>query len=316
MTETEKTADIGMFRASSLAPRRDNVDHRIGICMAFDDKKFYVLPDDLTQISDEVFEMLMSEEAIFGDNFDLSEIKKWYEDEKSASFACYEGVDTTQYHALNWHHGFRFLSNKRFDKCLAIGVADGIDVEPLAPQIGTFYCVEPEEKWWRSDISGTPSVYRAPSTDGNLSNFNNCFFDLAIALSCLHHIPNVTSVISEIGRTVQKGGYVLLREPITMMGDWRFPRPKMTRRERGLPPKPFIRAVEEAGFELKSVTYFDCPLIARGVSRFGIKPFNNPAIVVLDKLMCYVLKWNMHYRPSNILQKVAPSTVFIVAQKK
>ncbi len=284
--------------------------------MTFGDNRIRCLPDDLTQISDEVFDLLMSEEAIFGDDFDLSEIRRWFDDEKNASFACYEGVDTTQYHALNWHHGFRFLSGKTFDKCLAIGVADGIDVEPLAPQISEFYCVEPEEKWWRSEIAGALSVYRSPTIDGNLNDFSNCFFDLAIALSCLHHIPNVSYILSEIGRTVKKGGYVLLREPITMMGDWRFPRSNMTRRERGLPPKPFIAAVEKGGFELKSITYFDCPLIARGFSRLGIKPFNNSSIVMFDKLICHALKWNMHYRPSNVWQKIAPSTVYIVAQKK
>jgi SAM-dependent methyltransferase len=274
------------------------------------------LPEDLTQISDELFDLLMSDDVIFGDDFDLEEIKRWFDDEKNASFACYEGVDTTQYHALNWQHGFRFLSGKQFNNCLAVGVADGIDIEPISPQVGRFYCVEPEEKWWRSNIAGTSCEYRGPRIDGNLNDFSNGFFDLAIALSCLHHIPNVSYIISEIGRTVAKGGYVILREPITMMGDWRFPRSNMTRRERGLPPKPFVAAVEKAGFEIKSITYFDCPLVARGVSLLGMKPFNNPSIVMFDKLLSYALKWNMHYRPSNLLQKIAPSTVFIVAQKK
>ena len=274
------------------------------------------LPEDITQISDTVFEQLMSGNTIFGDDFDLVEIERWYNDEKNASFACYQGVDTTQYHALNWKHGFRFLAGKHFDNCLAIGVADGADIEPLAPQVNRFRCIEPEEKWWRPDIAGKPSIYHSPSIDGSLRTFDDGVFDLAIALSCLHHIPNVTNVINEMGRTVAKGGFILLREPITMMGDWRLPRPNMTRRERGLPPEPFLLAVEKAGFELKFVTYFDCPLVARGAGLLGIKPFNNRGVVMLDKLLCLALKWNMHYRPSNIWEKIAPSTIFVVAQRK
>lgn len=273
------------------------------------------LPADLSLIPDDVFTRLMSGDHIFGDDFVPTSIDRWFEDEKSASYACYEGVDTTQYDALNWIHAFRRVKHRKFENCLAIGVADGKDVEPLAHQVGRFFCVEPEEKWWRPIIGGKPAYYRAPNANGSLDTFHDGFFDLSIAIGCLHHIPNVSHIISEMGRTTASGGYLIVREPVTMMGDWRFPRPNMTTRERGLPPRPLLQAVKRAGFKPESIVYFDCPLVARGGAKLGVKPFNSTAFVLLDWLLCRALRWNMHYRPRSTLQKVAPSSVFIVARK-
>jgi SAM-dependent methyltransferase len=266
-------------------------------------------------VTDEMFDKWMSGESIYGDEFTLQEIEQWYCDEEHASHGVYIDVDTTQYRTLNWELGFKYLKGKIFNKCLGLGVADGNDIEPLAYQVNEFYCIEPEEKWWKTTIGLKTAHYFRPKTDGNLDIFPDQSFDLAIAIGCLHHIPNVSFVIKEMGRKLRSGGMFLIREPETAMGDWRSPREMMTPRERGLPIKPLLIAVKKSGLTIKAVKYFGCPVVIRLSQMFGINPYTNKLLVYFDWLLSTSMKWNLHYLPKNILEKIAPSQVFILAEK-
>jgi SAM-dependent methyltransferase len=271
---------------------------------------------EIPEISDAAFKRLMSGERIYGDDFDISAIETWYRDEEKASYAIYDQVDTTQYDALNWEHGFRHLVGRTFHKCLGLGIADGKDIEPLARQVGEFIAIEPEEKWWRNSIGGRKATYLKPSVSGEIP-LETESVDLAVALSVLHHIPNVSFVIKELARVLRPSGILILREPVVSMGDWRFPRPRTSPRERGIPPRLFLKSVTDAGLRLTKVTPFDCPVIPRFSSLIGIhKPYNKTGIVKLDKILSSMLKWNMHYHSETVFQKIAPASYFVLAEKK
>ena len=84
-----------------------------------------------------------------------------------------------------------------------------------------------ELKWDLNQRLRMPGVIR----------YGGGYFDLIVCFGALHHIPNVSRIIGEFYRCSEKGGYVLMREPIISMGDWTKKRKGLTRRERGIPLK-------------------------------------------------------------------------------
>jgi hypothetical protein len=200
--------------------------------------------------------------------------------------------------------------------CLALGPADGQELLQISTLCKSFVCIEPEEQWWNSYIGSTPSEYIKPNIDGSISL--NKTVDLAICFGVLHHIPNVSFIIEQVSNNLSSGGVLLIREPITAMGDWRVKRKNMTPRERGIPLEPLLDALRKQGFNIKRTTYFGNPVCIRGFQRVLkiSKPFNNVFAIYVDKFFSFLTKFNMHYLPKNIISKIAPSSIFIVAIKK
>jgi ubiquinone/menaquinone biosynthesis C-methylase UbiE len=69
--------------------------------------------------------------------------------------------------------------------------------------------------------------------------------DVVCAFSVLHHIPNVSKVIAEIGRITKPGGLMMTREPCSSMGDWRGQR-SATPNERGISRSLMVKFAEQA----------------------------------------------------------------------
>lgn len=266
-------------------------------------------------ISDGDFELYSSGSKLYGDDFTHPQISKWYQDEEHASYDIYNGVDTTQYDALNWYYAYRHL-HKFYDKCVALGIADGKDIEPFAKNIGEIFGIEPEERWWRNKIGNTKAKYLKPAVDGKIPlETNSC--DLSICLGVLHHIPNVSYVVGELGRVLKKDAIAVFREPVTMMGDFRFSRPRMSPHERGIPPAIFKKILNDSGMQIVQFVLFDNPIVSRLSQKFGInRPYDSKLIVKIDRVASFLFSWNKHYHPKNLLCKIQPSSVFIIAVKK
>ena len=190
-------------------------------------------------------------ERVYGDDFSPAQIKEWYHQEETGyydltkSHAAY----SYGYHALNELHGFACLYERAFDCCMALGCARGDDVAPLAPRVRKFIAIEPAEQWWSDTIGGTPASFIKPAVSGDIS-LPRSVVDLATCLGVLHHIPNASHVLREIARVMRPGGLFLIREPILTMGDWRKPRPGLTRNERGFPLAWLDENVTRAGFRI------------------------------------------------------------------
>ena len=188
---------------------------------------------------DKYLEKCFKGEIIYGDNFDVDEIKNWFEMEEEgySSLETIELEDLNKniyhYHQLNKSYGFNYIDSiKSFQNVLGIGSATGIEFEPIIEKIEKLYILEPSDVLRENKIKTLDIHYEKPTINGEI-NFENNKFDLITSFGVLHHIPNVSFVMSEIYRVLNNGGVFLFREPIVSMGDWRENRPGLTKNERG-----------------------------------------------------------------------------------
>jgi hypothetical protein len=135
----------------------------------------------------------------------------------------------------------------------------------------------------------------------------------------LHHIPNVSEVISEFSRVLMNDGYVIIREPINSMGDWRFPRKGISINERGIPIHIFRQIFNQYHLKVvkERVWYFKLTMIATlMLNKFSKKAlFNSRFAVAIDFILSKLFQWNINYHPKNKLQTLRPTAVFYVVKK-
>ena len=264
------------------------------------------------------FNKYFTGECLYGDDFTLEEIKSWYKDEAEA-YANLGASDKHNYrysyHALNKRHGYSKLPKRIFQHALGLGSAYGHEFEPIISSIKQITIVDPSDHFATNNLNGISVSYQKPDPSGTL-DFPDAAFDLITCFGTLHHIPNVTYVLSEMGRVLNAGGYALIREPVVNMGDWRKARPGLTKHERGIPAKHMDQALRIAKFEIISRQPCVNPVVGRIAAKFSTsEPFNSEKIVLADELLANTLAWNMSYHRRNIFKKLSPSSIFWVARK-
>jgi len=166
----------------------------------------------------------------------------------------------------------------------------------------------------RREIFGVPCKYSKPSPSGQIP-FSADSFDLIMSLGVLHHIPNVSYVISECYRCLSESGVMLVREPIVSMGDWRYPRPGLTKRERGIPIKVFDSIISNIGFNVQHKSLCVFPLIPKLANKFGIHAYNNRILTLIDAFLSKLFSWNTKYHRTSYVEKIGPASVFYVLSK-
>lgn len=259
-----------------------------------------------------------SGEKIYGDDFDAARIGAWFDDEREgyANLGARDLDESAyEYHALNNFHGFRHLPHEgNFRRVLGFGSCFGGEFKPVAKRIEHLTIVDPSDAFVRSSVFGIPCNYVKPDETGTLP-FGDGEFDLITCFGVLHHIPNVSHVIAELGRCLEVGGYALIREPIVSMGDWRHPRPGLTKRERGLPVKPFAKILETSGLEICRRGYCGFRLIPKLGDMVKVRVYNHAALVWIDAAVCRLLSWNAHYHATKPWHKFRPESAYFVVQK-
>ncbi len=259
-----------------------------------------------------------SGDKLYGDDFTPDEIERWHEDEKDGYARLEQSRKTRQryaYHALNWYYGFRHLGGGRQRRILGLGSASGEELRPVLPTASRVVIVEPSDAFARQEIDGVPVTYVRPRPDGVLP-FEDGSFDLVTCFSALHHIPNVTAVVGEMSRCMSKGGQMLLREPVTSMGDWRGPRKGLTKHERGIPRTILRRILLESGLAIRRERVCMFSVIGMVLPNFGITPYNSRFIVKVDRALCALSGWNMTYHRKRLWRKLAPWCVFFILEKE
>lgn len=264
------------------------------------------------------FTIYLSGQKLYGDDFTAEEVGAWFEDEREgyANLGA-KDLDETQYeyHALNRFHGFRHLpTDLRFGHVLGFGSCFGGEFEPIAERIDRLTIVDPSDAFVRSSVFGIPCAYIKPSESGTLP-FADATFDLITCFGVLHHIPNVSHVVSELARCLKPGGHALIREPIVSMGDWRYSRPGLTKRERGLPLHLFKSILRQAGLVPQRIGLCMFRPIPKLGDMFKLRVYNFPALVWLDALSCSLLSWNAHYHARHTWQKFRPQAAYFVTRK-
>lgn len=257
-----------------------------------------------------------SGELLYGDDFSIDEIKVWYQKEKEAYANTYgfkENNNVYEYKNITDFYGYNHLPVKKFDNVLGFGSAWGTEFFSIIDRIKNLTILETSTQTRSEKIGNINPKYFIPDPSG-IINFPDNSFDLITCFGVLHHIPNVTFVLSEFYRVLSPGGYLLIREPVRSMGDWRTQREGATPNERGIPHIFFDKTLNKAGFNVIKKDYLHT---CRGffVKLFGKTFVEKKIYVYLDKYLSKVLVFNIHYHPASFIQKLAPSIVFYIIKK-
>lgn len=259
-----------------------------------------------------------SGEALYGDDFGPDRLDAWYRDEQEG-YSSLEFDDARNpvynYHAQNRQCLFSALPRaRRFEHALGIGSAFAEEFEPIADRIGDLVVLDPSTKFPRSEVHGLPVRYVAPQASG-IMPFADRGFDLVTSLGTLHHVPNVSTVIREAARVMRSDGYLLIREPITSMGDWRQPRAGLTLNERGIPLSLFRRFIAAAGLQVVSERLTAFGPMGKVGRVLRLNTYNSPVMTRIDGWLCQAFAFNTRYHRETFLQKLGPVSVAYVLRK-
>lgn len=266
-------------------------------------------------------EQYFSGEKLYGNDFTSEQIKKWFEEESEA-YSSLGNKDirnyTYRYHTLNKLHGFSKIKGKRFDHVLGIGSAWGYEFEPIVDKIENVTIIEPSDLLVGNKIGHLIPTYIKPAIDGSIA-FEDETVDLITCFGALHHIPNVGFILEEMVRVLKKGGYILLREPIISMGDWRNKRPGLTKNERGIPLSFFEGELKKYPIKVmsKQLCFTATSFLQLVLGKYLKKPlYSYRFYLFIDKYLSNLLKNNVIYHATKKKERIAPSSVFYVLQKK
>ena len=262
-------------------------------------------------------EVYLEGKLLYGDDFCESEIAEWYDDEREGyaelgakNRASYKYV----YHALNTYHGFRHLPEDSWLDVLGFGSAYGDELVPIINRVRNITIVDPSDSFVSESINGIPVRYIKPSPHGRLAVGDQAF-DLITCFGVLHHIPNVSFVVNELARTLKPEGYMLIREPIVSMGDWRSPRRGLTKRERGIPLHILKNIVLSSGLSIVHQSLFAFPLTHRMFRPLRADVYNSSIATRIDAYLSQSFAWNINYHPGNVFQRFRPTAMFLVLRK-
>ncbi len=259
---------------------------------------------------------------LYGDDFSAEEIMIWYDAESEGYADKLRKTNTPLddsrylYYHLQYQCGFAHLpADLAFDRVLGFGSAFGYEFKPIASRVKRLTIVEPSELFTADTVFGIPADYIKPAVTGELP-FEDDTFDLTTCFGVLHHIPNVSKVLSQLARCMRRGGWLLVREPICSQGDWRRPRPALTANERGIPLNLFRAIIGAAGLEV----YREHPIVFRpfikAVETMGLgHPYRSSVGTAIDRRLARLFAFNHRYHPTRLFQKFTPMAIFYVLRK-
>ncbi len=262
--------------------------------------------------------LYLSGKKLYGDDFSIDDINKWFEDESEGYASLVSHEEKTYrygYHELNKQHGFKYILDRRFDEVLGMGSAYGDELIPLIEHINKITVLDPSDAFSEiTNILGRECIYRKPNPEGTMP-FESNKFDLMTCFGVMHHIPNVSYVMGECYRCLNKEGVMLLREPIVSMGDWTKPRTGLTKRERGIPATILDDIVRQTGFVVKHRAFCVFPLLPKLAKKFGVACYNDYRFTLADKMLSKMFSRNITYHRTKLYEKFAPASVFYVLEK-
>ena len=277
------------------------------------------LPSDITK-------SIKDGSVLAGDNYSLEQIKTWFAQEQEAYYEGDSGngeIDPwyTYMRFENERLGFPYIEKmgKKSGRILLLGPGPATEIE-------RFYRDNPDWSLYFLEASNNfklqlqkkfpQSVLIEPTIVADI-NLENDSLDAICAFSVLHHIPNVSKVIQEAYRVLGNGGILLVREPCSSMGDWRYAR-SATPNERGISRKLLIKMATEAGFELVTNPI---PILFEPINKILKKTIGYTFIsfrflYVVDRIISWLVAPNDSYWRDKWYKKIAPGSYFIVFRKE
>jgi len=267
-----------------------------------------------------MYEEFYSGKKLYGDDFTIEEIKNWFDHEAEAyaNLSANNPINNVNetvygYHALNVLHGYRHLKLKNNLICLGIGAAYGAEFIPIQQHIKEISIVEPSDQLIAGHLGNIPLNYKKPNISGVL-DFPTDTFDLITCFGTLHHIPNVSFVISELARVLKPNGILLIREPIISMGEWGTYRKGLTKYERGIPLSIFRNIFRTNNIKIiKETPCFTMTFLLQKIFKRTL--YDSTLYMKFDAILSRIFLFNYHYHAKNKLQRIAPSNVFYILSK-
>jgi len=273
---------------------------------------------DVGEASPTFEERFLSGRELYGDDFDASQVAAWFADEQHGYAELY-GSDPQRheygYTALNEYHGFsRLPASARYAHALGFGSNFGDELEPILHQTERLTLLDSSDRYVVDKLKGVSVSYILAQPNGRIA-LDDASVDLITCFGVLHHIPNVSAVLAEFGRVMTPGGTLLVREPTTTMGDWRYARKGLTARERGIPRHLFRSMVEKGGFVIDSAAPCYFPPWVRLCERFGVATFGNRGATAIDSMFARAFDGWYAYHRSHVAARFAPASLFIRAHR-
>jgi len=268
---------------------------------------------------DSAMSKYLTGKLLYGDDFDIGEIEEWFEGEREG-YAELGARDWESYrypyHKINTLHGYRYLNATNVDQdVLSIGGAYGEELLPILDRIGTIRILEPSLQLRQEELKGVPLTYIDPTIGGDIILPDDSI-DIVTCFGVLHHIPNVSHVVSEISRVLRSGGVFITREPIVSMGDWSKPRHGLTKHERGIPYQIFRNILLDQGFEILHESFCLTPPFERLFKLLsGRSKFDSMSYLKVDAIISRLALSNYRYHAKGNLERIRPTAVYYYAVK-
>ena len=260
-----------------------------------------------------------------GDDFDDKQLERWFTEEKEAFFEVDAGNSEEDpwylymyfvNEILGFNLVYRHLS--LIKNILVLGPGAGKEIDNFAKKnpSSVIHFLEASKNFQSILQKKFPnSLIYSPKFNGDIDIINE-EIDVTCAFSVLHHIPNVSKVLKEIGRVTRSGGFLLVREPCSSMGNWNAPR-SATPNERGISRQLMTKYAKDAGFEMVITPK---AIIFEPINKFLIKTIGYKCIpfhllYLIDRIISSALKINDHYWRDSIFKKFGPSSYFYVFKK-
>lgn len=255
---------------------------------------------------------------LIGDDYTLEEIQQWYKEEEEAYAQLY-GVHNTDPQTFNYKnmdvlYGYNKIPNKKYHNVLGLGSAWGYEFLPYIDNIENITIIESSEAMISKKIGNITPKYVKASIFGNIDMPDNSM-DLITCFSVLHHIPNVSFVLSELLRILKPGGFLLIREPVHSMELGSNSRMGLTKNERGIPSFYIKKIVEENHCKIikSSYHYFIHSYLDRKLK--GANFLNSRFFLRIDHVLSEMFSWNIHYSAKNKFQRIAPQNCYYIITK-
>ncbi len=272
-------------------------------------------------------EKYLNGDVLVGDDFQQSEIKQWYKEEEEAycNLTSNSISKNYLYENVNNFYGLKKIlskinSEKEFN-ILCFGAAYGGEARAIkkildqdSSIVYNITVIDSSDVMLQSIKEELGVSIIKASIDGSIDLDSNSF-NLITSFGVLHHIPNVSYVLSEFNKVLKPKGFIFLREPISSMGDWSKLRVGTTINERGI----------SSNYLAKTLDKLNCKVVSRNYCFFSpiLKFFNkiklnldSHIVIYTDFIFSKLFSWNMHYYRNNVFKKFAPGSVFILCQKK
>lgn len=257
-----------------------------------------------------------------GNDYSEEEIEKWYRDEEKFHDQFTEGLpgkDWVFYQIFNEGYAFNEYFHPGPDsRVLDFGCAEGRDIELFrSRQTFRLFGIDASEtqlQRFREKFKGS-EVKKA--THSGKIDFEDDFFDYIVELSTLHHIPNVSYVLSELSRVLKPEGMMIVREPVSFMRPLGKEPPKegLSPRERGISVGFMLREFRRMRMELMGFRLSFSTPVMFAVAKFTILEKVPRLVLAADKIISRALSSNMHYYRRSIKEKTAPGVAYYIVKK-